>query len=125
MAATTDLVVEPNTFGDSPTNVVDRIEALEAQNAAYADKIAQHSISARRKQTASCRPSFGLVAWVLFTTLTALWIIDRFTWQINPRQTYSIGAGVVAGDPTDIKVGPLSVAFYDVFARISGRLLTL
>ena len=63
--------------------------------------------------------------WVVCTVLTALWIIDRFTTQISPRQGFSLSGKVVAGDPTPIKEGPFSVAFYDVFARISGRLLTL
>eukprot|EP00966_Prymnesium_polylepis_P328015 7383830-Prymnesium_polylepis.2 len=44
--------------------------------------------------------------------------------QVSPRQGFSLGAGVVAGDPTDIKAGPWTVKFYDVFARISGRFLT-
>lgn len=115
-------------------NMRQRLEFLEAEKAALTATMAasaQQKISARlAKNRNLCRPSFGVVVWALFSTLTALWIIDRFTWQINPRQLYSIGSaadgrGRVAGDPTKVKEGPFSVAFYDIFARISGRLLTM
>ena len=116
---------------ESPAQMRQRLKSLSAELSALVEARAQQKFSVRRaRKRKFCRPSFGVLVWVLFTTLTALWIIDRFTWQINPRQLYSIGSaadgrGRVAGDPTDIKDGPFSVAFYDVFARFSGRLLTM
>jgi hypothetical protein len=126
--------VTPAATEAEPAELRRRLETLEAERAALAEAERENSeqkIAKRRVQNRKlCRPSFGLVVWVLFSVLTALWIIDRFTWQINPRQLYSIGLasegrGRVAGDPTKIKEGPFSVAFYDVFARFSGRLLTM
>ena len=78
-----------------------------------------------RRRRGACRPSFGHVVWFIATVLTGLWIADRFTTQFTPRQGFSIGRGKAAGDRTEIKEGPLSVAFYDLFARFSGRFLTL
>jgi hypothetical protein len=37
--------------------------------------------------------SYELFMWTWFITLTVLAIADRFTWNVWPRQTYSIGAG--------------------------------
>ena len=78
-------------------------------------------VARTHRASCTCRPTFGAVMWVIFTTLTSLWIIDRFTTQISPRQGFSIGAGKAAGDRTEIIPGPWTVAFYDVFARFSGR----
>lgn len=71
------------------------------------------------------RPSYALVAWLFWGGLTALFVIDRFTWQLTPRQGFSIGSGKAANDRTAIAAGPWTVAFYDVFARFSGRALTV
>jgi hypothetical protein len=49
-------------------------------------------------------------------------IVDRFTWNTWPRQTYSIGAGSAGSDRTvGFKPGPWSVVLYDCLARVSGR----
>ena len=51
-----------------------------------------------------------------------LFILDRFLWNLWPRQTFSIGAGLAGKDQIEgIKPGPWSVALYDIIARISGR----
>ena len=68
--------------------------------------------------------SYEVLSWLLWGAFTIWWIVDRFTTQISPRQGFSIGGKVVAGDPTPIAVGPWTVKFYDVFARVSGRFLT-
>ena len=62
--------------------------------------------------------------WFVWTAFTIWWILDRFTTQVTPRQDFSLGGKTVASDPTDIKEGPWTVKFYDVFARVSGRFLT-
>lgn len=50
----------------------------------------------------------------VFVTNTALAIVDRFTTNVWPRQTYSIGSGSAGSDR-------LSGYKHDVVARISGR----
>ena len=60
--------------------------------------------------------------WVFFTVLTVVAIIDRFTWNVWPRQVFSIGSGNAGSDRlVGYKPGPWSVVLYDVLARISGR----
>ena len=55
-------------------------------------------------------------------TLCLLAIVDRFTWNVWPRQTYQIGRGNAGTDKMDgLKPGPWSVALYDSLARLSGR----
>jgi len=60
--------------------------------------------------------------WIQFIVITVVAIVDRFTWNIWPRQRFSIGAGSAGGDRlVGFKPGPWSVVLYDVLARISGR----
>jgi len=66
--------------------------------------------------------SYELFMWTWFLTLTILAIVDRFTWNVWPRQMYSIGAGSAGSDRLEgFKPGPWSVKVYDCMARISGR----
>lgn len=60
--------------------------------------------------------------WVVYGSFTILAILDRFFWNVWPRETYSIGAGTAGSDFTDgLKPGPWAVRLYDAVARISGR----
>lgn len=60
--------------------------------------------------------------WVVYGTFTILAVVDRFVWNVWPRQTYNIGAGSAGSDFVDgLQEGPWAVKFYDAFARISGR----
>lgn len=55
-------------------------------------------------------------------TLCLIVILDRFYWNVWPRQTFQIGAGNAGTDKMDgLKPGPWSVQMYDVLARTSGR----
>ena len=66
--------------------------------------------------------TYELFMWIFFTVLTLLAIIDRFTWNVWPRQLYSIGSGSAGSDRlVGYKPGPWSVVLYDALARISGR----
>jgi hypothetical protein len=68
------------------------------------------------------RPSYEVVAWLLYSTITLAAIVDRFTTNIWPRQTFLIGKGTAGTDFVDgLKPGPWSVAFYDIAARVSGE----
>eukprot|EP00578_Thalassiosira_sp_NH16_P020462 CAMPEP_0181094590 /NCGR_PEP_ID=MMETSP1071-20121207/10072_1 /TAXON_ID=35127 /ORGANISM="Thalassiosira sp., Strain NH16" /LENGTH=653 /DNA_ID=CAMNT_0023176925 /DNA_START=220 /DNA_END=2182 /DNA_ORIENTATION=+ len=66
--------------------------------------------------------NYEVFQWTWFIVLTTLAVVDRFAWNVWPRQTYSIGAGSAGGDRTvGYKPGPWSVVLYDALARISGR----
>jgi len=66
--------------------------------------------------------TYELFMWVTFVTVALLATIDRFIWNVWPRQTYSIGSGSAGNDRMEgFKPGPWSVVLYDVLARISGR----
>ena len=59
---------------------------------------------------------------VIHYTLCLIVILDRFYWNVWPRQTFQIGTGSAGSDRMDgLKPGPWSVALYDVLARTSGR----
>lgn len=65
---------------------------------------------------------YETLVWVLYTTFTILAMLDRFIWNIWPRETYSIGRGSAGSDFKDgLKPGPWTVKFYDFMARASGR----
>jgi len=60
--------------------------------------------------------------WTLHGIITVLAIVDRFTSNYWPRQSFQIGKGYAGNDRMDgFKEGPWSVVVYDVLARISGR----
>lgn len=66
--------------------------------------------------------NYELLVWVCFGTFTLLAVVDRFVWNVWPRQMYTIGTGSAGSDFTDgLKPGPWAVKFYDAVARISGR----
>jgi len=60
--------------------------------------------------------------WIIFNIITVLSILDRFFWNIWPRQNFSIGSGSAGSDRLEgFKPGPWSVVLYDALARLSGR----
>ena len=60
--------------------------------------------------------------WIGFFTITILAIVDRFVWNVWPRQTFTIGSGSAGSDRMEgFKPGPWSVVLYDILARVSGR----
>lgn len=70
--------------------------------------------------------SYELFVWLIFGTWTALAVIDRFTWNIWPRDMCSIGSGNAGSDFVgdkffQLKDGPWTVKLYDAVARASGR----
>lgn len=65
---------------------------------------------------------YETLVWVIYGSLTILFVLDRFFWNLWPRETYSIGAGSAGSDfKGGLKPGPWSVKVYDIFARASGR----
>ena len=64
--------------------------------------------------------------WILWGTMITLWIVDRFTTNLWPRQGFTVGRGTAGTDFSDgLKPGGWSVKFYDICARTSGRFATL
>ena len=64
--------------------------------------------------------------WILWGTMITLWIADRFTTNLWPRQGFTVGRGTAGTDFSDgLKPGGWSVKFYDICARTSGRFATL
>jgi hypothetical protein len=60
--------------------------------------------------------------WTVYITIAALAILDRFTTNYWPRQTFHIGKGSAGKDILGgLRPGPWSVQFYDALARVSGR----
>lgn len=86
------------------------------------------SSAARNPQPPRGRPliDYETLVWVVFGVWAILTVIDRFTWNVWPRETYRVGRGTAGSDFTgdhywDLKDGPWSVQLYDAVARISGR----
>jgi hypothetical protein len=78
-----------------------------------------HEKSKKRKPPST---SYEAVVWVVFLSFTLLAVIDRFTTNVWPRQTFSIGQGSAGNDRlVGFKPGPWSVVAYDVLARVTGR----
>ena len=69
--------------------------------------------------------SYERLLWVLYVGLQVWWILDRFFWNVWPRQDFRIGKGSagtdIGVDGFELMPGPFFVKFYDVVARISGR----
>jgi hypothetical protein len=65
--------------------------------------------------------SYEAATWFIFLAITTLAIVDRFTTNVWPRQSFTIGAGNAGFDPLTLIPGPWSVMAYDIIARISGR----
>jgi len=60
--------------------------------------------------------------WTLHSIITVLAIVDRFTTNYWPRQSFQVGQGSAGNDRMiGFKEGPWSVIAYDVLARLSGR----
>lgn len=91
-------------------------------------QITESSPSKKAKQSTKRPPviSYELFMSILHYTLCFLAIMDRFEWNVWPRQTYQIGRGSAGSDKMDgLKSGPWSVALYDILARLSGRFAIL
>lgn len=81
-------------------------------------------IARRKYATHTKRPfiTYEAATWAIFLSFTILAIADRFTTNVSPRQTFSIGGGSAGSDRMEgYKPGPWSVVTYDIIARISGR----
>lgn len=66
--------------------------------------------------------SYEALVWTTYGVITILAIVDRFTWQVWPREIYRVGKGTAGSDfKNGLKPGPWSVKAYDAIARISGR----
>ena len=65
---------------------------------------------------------YEVMLWTVHIAVTTLAIIDRFTTNFWPRQSFTIGSGTAGNDCMNgFKEGPWSVVVYDVLARVSGR----
>jgi hypothetical protein len=53
--------------------------------------------------------SYDPFVWVLFLAITILAIYDRFSWNLWPRQRFSVGRGSAGSDNFGFKEGPWSV----------------
>lgn len=66
--------------------------------------------------------SYEILIWATFIIIATIAIVDRFVWNVWPRQSFIVGAGTAGTDQIDgLKPGPWSVQAYDAIARISGR----
>jgi len=53
------------------------------------------------------RIPYGPLHWVIFLSIVAVAVADRFVWNAWPRESYKIGAGTAGSDFVDgIKPGP-------------------
>lgn len=67
--------------------------------------------------------TYEKVVWMLIGISTLLAVLDRFTTNVWPRQSFTIGAGTAGTDRMgSLKAGPWSVQVYDILARVSGRI---
>ena len=67
--------------------------------------------------------TYEAVMWLIHATLVVLACVDRFTWNVWPRQnTFNINGHPAGWDKIDgLLDGPWSVKMYDVIVRVSGR----
>lgn len=66
--------------------------------------------------------NYEALVWLIYGSVTMFFVLDRFFWNVWPRETYRIGAGSAGSDFKDgLKRGPWSVQVYDIIARASGR----
>ena len=77
--------VIPSTKKVKADKEIDETETTEVSIAPDENKKAQ--------RTTPPLISYELFMWTWFIVLTVLAIVDRFTWNVWSRQTYSIGAG--------------------------------
>lgn len=79
----------------------------------------------KAKQTTSRQKrliKYETMLWTVIATVSVLAIVDRFTTNYWPRQSFKIGAGSAGNDQIKgFKEGPWSVVAYDIIARVSGR----
>ncbi len=74
------------------------------------------------RDRSSPRIKYETVLWTVHAVITTLAIVDRFTTNYWPRQSFTIGSGSAGNDRMDgFKEGPWSVVLYDFLARFSGR----
>mmetsp|Transcript_13157 Transcript_13157/g.27877 ORF Transcript_13157/g.27877 Transcript_13157/m.27877 type:complete len:290 (+) Transcript_13157:93-962(+) len=66
--------------------------------------------------------------WVIYFVVTSVAVADRFSYNVWPRQTMQIGVGDANGNRdagsdflVGFKPGPWSVVFFDIMARVTGR----
>jgi hypothetical protein len=85
-----------------------------------------HSTSTGTRTRLAWRIPYERAMWIFWTSIITLWIVDRFTTNLWPRQGFTVGRGTAGSDFSDgLKPGGWSVKFYDVCARTSGRFATL
>ena len=65
--------------------------------------------------------SYSSVFWPIFLIITILSILDRFFWNVWPRQSFATDTYKTGSDRIPIIDGPWTAVAYDVIARISGR----
>ncbi|KAL5272253.1 hypothetical protein ACHWQZ_G000467 [Mnemiopsis leidyi] len=65
--------------------------------------------------------SYEAIVWTIHIFICVVACLDRFYWNIWPRETYNIGKGSAGTDRIALLDGPWSVKFFDIIARVSGR----
>eukprot|EP01025_Chloroclados_australasicus_P042608 TRINITY_DN4529_c0_g1_i2.p1 TRINITY_DN4529_c0_g1~~TRINITY_DN4529_c0_g1_i2.p1 ORF type:complete len:673 (-),score=7.54 TRINITY_DN4529_c0_g1_i2:3032-5050(-) len=69
---------------------------------------------------------YEFLVWLFFGVAVVFATLDRFLWNLWPRQIYNIGNGPAGMDYTDgLLPGPWSVKLYDVCVRLTGRYILL
>lgn len=84
----------------------------------------EDSLQLQRSMTKPRRPfiNYEALVWTVYSIIIVLSVVDRFAWNVWPRQTHRIGAGFAGKDKIDGLIeGPWSVTLYDIIARVSGR----
>eukprot|EP01060_Flectonema_neradi_P028829 TRINITY_DN3884_c1_g1_i2.p1 TRINITY_DN3884_c1_g1~~TRINITY_DN3884_c1_g1_i2.p1 ORF type:complete len:399 (+),score=48.81 TRINITY_DN3884_c1_g1_i2:94-1290(+) len=71
------------------------------------------------------KASYENVFWVIFWIITILWVVDRFTTNYWPRQSFGKDVLGIGNDKVPLKDGPIGVKLYDILARVSGRMVIM
>ena len=117
---------DQNITEDDEDSGIDKKRHLDTENTldkARPSQSAHHSTPLPSQSTHHSTPllSYEAVMWTLHITICVIACLDRFYWNLWPRETYKIGAGSAGTDRIHLKEGPWSVKFFDIIARASGR----
>eukprot|EP00039_Didymoeca_costata_P032985 m.40222 g.40222 ORF g.40222 m.40222 type:complete len:321 (-) comp9637_c0_seq2:1572-2534(-) len=69
--------------------------------------------------------SYGVILTLFFAITTFLWVLDRFTANVWPRQIHTLPDGSPAGyDHKGMDIYPWTVLVFEISVRFTGRFLT-
>ena len=107
-----DDIVKPN---------LNRSEVVKENPHEDTEKFENKKRHAQRSNRNAPVLSYEVVMWTTHVIVSILACLDRFYWNIWPRETYKIGKGNAGSDRIELLEGPWSVKFFDIIARVSGR----